>query len=152
MSLRGACPVSARLGAHGVAGSPKGNYSLTLPFITTEARVSVGPSAHTGTVTLGAWHVTAGPVMPCLLSQYRRILWDGHHICTQKAVSQSSLIYWQYLSHSMWKTAPLNIPPLGKRQLKSQYKQPAHLDRNVPVLFKRFTAESRSHMAWHDKG
>lgn len=53
VSLRGACPISARLGAHGVVGSPKGNFSFTLLFIATGARGSVGPSAYTDTVTLG---------------------------------------------------------------------------------------------------
>lgn len=115
VSLRGACPISTKLEAHGVAGSPKGNFSLTLPFITTEARGSVGPSAYTDTVNLGVWQITVGSGMPCLLPQYLRILWDGHHLCSQKAVSQRHLIYWQDLSRSMWKTAPPEIPPLGKR-------------------------------------
>lgn len=99
------------------------NVSLTLPFFTTEARDSVGLSAHTDT-RLG----TVESVMPYLLSQYLRILWDGHHLCTYMTTSQSSLIYWWDLSHSMWKTAPTKIPLLGKRQLKSQYKQSAHLE------------------------
>lgn len=64
------CP-SARLGA---AVSPKGNFSLTLPFSTTEPRHSMGPSAHKGNVILGVWQITAGSVMPCLLSQHLRIL------------------------------------------------------------------------------
>ena len=111
-------------GLVGLPALPNETSAGTLPFAATAAGGPVGPSAHTDTVTLVVWHITMGVVIPCLLSQHFRILWDGHHLGTQKAVSRSCLICshsWQDPSHRMQKTAPPNIPSPGERQPKSRY-------------------------------
>lgn len=141
--LKDACSISARLGARGVAGSPKKTSAWPRP--SSQQRLET-PWVFLHTQTL--WLGTVGSVMPYLLSQYLRILLDGHHLHTKRATSQSSLIYWWDLSHSVWKTAPTKIPLLGKRQLKSQYKQSAHLE--SACTFPMPHSWKQSHTAWHD--
>lgn len=107
----------------GLPAVPNGISSGTLPFAVTEVGDPVGPSARTDLALL-VWHITTGAVTPCLLPQHFRILWDGHHLRAQKAVSQSCLIYSDFhqdSSHRMQKTAPPKIPSLGKKQTKSRH-------------------------------
>lgn len=117
-------PSQPAWGLLGLPALPNETSAGILSFAAAADGDPMGPSAHRDAVSLVVWHITTGAVVLCLLSQHFRILWDGHHLGTQKAVSRSCLIYshsWQDPSHRMQKRTPPSIPSPGKRQPRSAY-------------------------------